>query len=175
MSTLPEQRRLGLDFSPEVIAAENLVVKACLDRLSHVRRSDFVIEEDGTMSRSVTLWSPDTRRLRRVKEFGLVEVAIPDDPAANVAIMKKGDTSKGLSAVGFQLDEHGLFHGYVSALKLPRTFNDRTRIGTLNRGDWQQLSSGLRESAAEIWTSRRVDPAHFDQLYRVNPYVGARI
>jgi hypothetical protein len=169
------QTELGLDFTPELIAAENSVARACLTRLRPVRQSDFQVEEDGTLSRAVTLWSPTTLRLRRVKERGLVVVSVSDDPRAETALMKKGDTSEGLTVVGFQLDKLGQFQGYIPALRLPRTISERTRIGTLNRRDPFKLIDELRVAAREIWTSKKVDPTQFDRLYGENPYVGAKI
>jgi hypothetical protein len=169
------QIELGLDFSPEISYAESRAITACFDRLKQVRRSSFIREKNGTLSRSIALWSPENRRLRRVSEFGLLEIGIPDDPTVPTALMKVGDTSSGLVVVGLQFDKYGLFQEYVPALKLPRSFNSRTRIGTQSRKDWQDHSNELRQAASEIWTSQRVGGSKVDKLFSQNPYVGARI
>lgn len=160
MAGSPDQLILNLDFSPELHYAENLAVNASLSRL---REGTIAPEEDGSLSRSVTLYHPELMRVRRLKLTGLVEI--------DGFVIMRGDVSRGLLVAGYQLDRFDQFQGYLPALKLPRAVNQKTFINPGQR----RSAPDLRSAAWEISTARKLTPDWFDRFVTERAYLGVKI
>ena len=146
----------------EIRTAGNAIVKESLGRLKN--QGENIEEEDGSVSRVVTIFSPEAQRIRRIKSTGLVRYG-------DFTLMKGDPTRPRLLIAGFQLDEHMQFQEYLTGLRLGAVPNDTRSLLALSGMN----PVALRISASEIRSARKVSPYMFDQVLKNNPYVGVKI
>lgn len=165
MAISPQEvgRRFELTGRPPepIVAAGIQLVSIAMRRLR--KEGELVAEEDGSLSRVLTLESPEAHRVRRLKLTNIVKIG-------DFEFLTRL-SEKGLLVAGYQLDEFGLFQGYLSSLRLPKFTTDKS--GLLHLSGMNPIA--LRATAKEIQNARRAYPYMFDQYREANPYLGINI